>query len=95
MMNEASQVDYYALRAKFSGTYIANNGYDLGKAQMMVANDETSLVAFGTSFLANPDLVYRYREKLPLNDADPSAFYGGNEVGYTDYLPYRCEEKIV
>jgi N-ethylmaleimide reductase len=95
MMNEESQIDYPALRAKFSGTYIANNGYDLEKAQMKIANDDTSLVAFGIPFLANPDLVYRYRENLPLNEADPSTFYGGNEVGYTDYPPHRCEEKIV
>lgn len=40
------------------------------------------------SFLANPDLVRRYRESLPLNDADRSTFYTGGEAGYTDYPFY-------
>lgn len=92
MMCEESQVDYHALRAAFSGAYIANNGYDLRKAQVSIKNDDARLVAFGTPFLANPDLVYRYQENLPLNGADISTFYGGNEVGYTDYPFYRCEE---
>jgi hypothetical protein len=29
--------------------------------------------------------VYRYKNDLPLNIADQSTFYGGNETGYTDY----------
>lgn len=50
------------------------------------------LIAFGVPFLANPDLVRRYRENLPLNAADRATFYGGNETGYTDYPFYRDEE---
>jgi N-ethylmaleimide reductase len=42
--------------------------------------------------LANPDLVRRYREHLPLNAADPFTFYGDSEAGYTDYPFYRGEE---
>jgi len=95
MMSKASQVDYSALRAKFSGTYIANNGYDLEKAQTAIANGNASMVAFGIPFLANPDLVDRYRENLPLNEADSTTFYGGNEVGYTDYTFYHNEEAIL
>jgi len=95
MMTKTSQVDYHTLRAKFSGIYIANNGYDLEKAQTTIANGDASLVAFGIPFLANPDLVHRYRENLPLNAADTTTFYGGNEVGYTDYAFYHYEEAIV
>ncbi len=91
MMTKVNQVDYHALRAKFSGTYIANNGYDLERAQTTIASGDASLVAFGTPFLANPDLVHRYRENLPLNEADTTTFYGGNEVGYTDYAFYHYD----
>jgi len=35
--------------------------------------------------MANPDLVERLRTGAPFNDADPAAFYGGGEKGYTDY----------
>jgi len=95
MMTKVSQVDYRALRSKFLGTYIANNGYDLEKAQTTIANGNASLVAFGIPFLANPDLVYRYRESCPLNEADSTTFYGGNEVGYTDYAFYNAQGAIV
>jgi len=92
MMTKASALDYRALRSKFAGPYIANNGYDLVRAQTAVRNGAADLVAFGIPFLANPDLVRRYRHNLPLNAADPSTFYGGNETGYTDYPFYHGAE---
>lgn len=92
MMTKNSLVDYRALRSKFTGSYIANNGYDLVRAQTAVRSGAANLVAFGIPFLSNPDLVRRYRESLPLNEVDPSTFYGGSEVGYTDYPFYRSEE---
>ena len=92
MMTKVSALDYRALRSKFAGPYIANNGYDLVRAKTAVRSGAADLVAFGIPFLANPDLVRRYREKLPLNAADPSTFYGGGEAGYTDYPLYRGKE---
>jgi len=91
MMTKTSTVDYRALREKFSGPYIANNGYDLIRAETAVRDDAANMVAFGVPFLANPDLVRRYREDLPINEADPSTFYGGSEAGYTDYPFYSGE----
>jgi N-ethylmaleimide reductase len=92
MMTKASVLDYRALRARFAGPYIANNGYDLARAAAALRSGAADLVAFGTPFLANPDLVRRYRENLPLNAADTSTFYGGDELGYTDYPFYRRAE---
>lgn len=88
MMMKAGALDYRALRSKFAGPYIANNGYDLVRAQTAVRSGAASMVAFGIPFLANPDLVRRYRDNLPLNAADPATFYGGSEAGYTDYSFY-------
>jgi N-ethylmaleimide reductase len=85
MMSQARTVDYRALRTAFGGTYIANNGYDLTRANDALSRDAAALIAFGTPFIANPDLVRRYREGLPLNAADRSTFYGGGAAGYTDY----------
>ena len=39
----------------------------------------------GREFLANPDLVRRWREGAPLNEPNPQTFYGGGAEGYTDY----------
>ncbi|EEP72918.1 NADH:flavin oxidoreductase/NADH oxidase [Micromonospora sp. ATCC 39149] len=89
MATKATALDYRALRDNYDGTVIANNGYDLSRAQAAVRTGAADLVAFGTPFLANPDLVHRFRENLPLAQADPATFYGGDETGYTDYPPHR------
>jgi N-ethylmaleimide reductase len=91
MMSKASGLDYRALRARLAAPYIANNGYDLARAQAALRSGAADLIAFGTPFLANPDLVRRYRDNLPLNAADPATFYGGSEAGYVDYPVYRTE----
>jgi N-ethylmaleimide reductase len=89
MQTRAVTVDYRALRKRFSGPYVANNGYDLSRARQKLYEGDADLIAFGVPFLANPDLVRRYREGLPLNAADASTFYGGGENGYTDYPFYQ------
>jgi N-ethylmaleimide reductase len=85
MTNASRKVDYRALRDAYHGLYIANNGYDKVRAQAAISKGDCDLVAFGVPFLANPDLVYRYKNDLPLNIADQNTFYGGDETGYTDY----------
>jgi N-ethylmaleimide reductase len=92
MIAKSSTLDYRALRSKFAGPYIANNGYDLVRAQAAVRSGAADLIAFGVPFLANPDLVRRYRERLPLNGVDASTFYVGSETGYTDYPLYRANQ---
>lgn len=92
MINGQRNVDYRALRDAYQGIYIANNGYDKNRAQTALANNDCDLVAFGIPFLANPDLVYRYQNDLPLNPADQVTFYGGDKTGYTDY-PF-AEHKV-
>ena len=88
MLTKTSGVDYTKLKARFSNSYIANNGYDLEKAQAVLNNQQADMIAFGVPFIANPDLVKRYQENLPLNDAMPDTFYMGGETGYTDYPAY-------
>lgn len=93
MMTKKKALDYGAFRARFAGAYIANNGYDQTRAQTAVRAGNADLVAFGTPFIANPDLVRRFRENLPLNAADPFTFYDGDEAGYTDYPFYHDDER--
>ena len=77
--------DYGSLRKRFKGAYIANNGYDFALAAKALAANEADLIAFGKPFIANPDLVERFRSGAPLNTADKATFYGGGAKGYTDY----------
>ena len=81
----AVNVDYDGLRRSFKCAYIANNGYSRDMAAEAVASGRADLVAFGRFFLANPDLVERFRLNAPLNEPDRATFYGGGTEGYTDY----------
>jgi len=77
--------DYASLRKRFSGAYIANNGYDLALANKALDSNAADLVAFGKPFISNPDLVERLKHGAPLNEGDRATFYGGDAKGYTDY----------
>ena len=82
---KAQAFDFVALRKIFKNAYMANLGYDKARGNAAIASGHADCVAFGVPFLANPDLVERYRTDAPLNAADEATFYGGNEKGYTDY----------
>jgi N-ethylmaleimide reductase len=73
------------IREKFRGTLMVNGGYDAASGSDAVATNRADLVSFGVLFLANPDLPERFRQNAPLNDADMSTYYTGEEKGYTDY----------
>ena len=45
------------------------------------------MIAYGRHFLANPDLVERFRKGAALNQPDSSTFYTDGPKGYTDYMP--------
>lgn len=77
--------DYAAMRARFRGAWMVNNGYDRALAQDVVGAGIADLVAFGRPFIANPDLGRRLREAAPLNAWNSATFYGGGAEGYTDY----------
>jgi N-ethylmaleimide reductase len=73
------------IREIYQGTLIANMGYDAKEANEAIGAGKVDAVAFGTSFLANPDLPERIRCGAPLNEPDPSTFYSPGPKGYTDY----------
>ncbi len=74
-----------ALKAAFGGVYIANEKFDRDSANAAIAAGKADAVAFGRTFIANPDLVERLKTGAPLNAPDPTTFYGGDGKGYTDY----------
>ncbi len=81
--------DYAALRSAYrtaggKAAWMVNNGYDLPLAQQAV-EDGADLVAFGKTYIANPDLVARLQKGGPFNEPDKNTFYGGGAKGYTDY----------
>ena len=77
--------DFVALRKHFKNAYMANLSYDKARGNAAIASGHADCIAFGVPFLANPDLVERYKTNAPLNEANSKTFYGGAEKGYTDY----------
>lgn len=73
------------LRAAFDGLFILSGGFNHGSAEQALVEKRGDLIAFGRSFLANPDLVTRMREDAPLNAPDTATFYTPGAKGYTDY----------
>jgi N-ethylmaleimide reductase len=62
-------------------------GYGGAEAERAIEAGSVDAVAFGTAFLANPDLPERLKSGAALNPPDPSTFYTQGADGYTDY-PY-------
>lgn len=74
-----------AFRSAFKGTLILSGGYDAARAESDLASGKCDLVAVGRPFLANPDLVARWKTGAALNAPDPGTFYTPGAKGYTDY----------
>lgn len=72
-------------RNVFKGSLILSGGYDAKRAEEDLAENKCDLIAVGRAFLANPDLVARWKTGAPENAVDMSTFYTPGPKGYTDY----------
>ncbi|MBL8809133.1 MAG: alkene reductase [Planctomycetaceae bacterium] len=74
-------------RKVFHGPLMGNCGYTQETAEAAIASDQADLIAFGRPFISNPDLVERFRNRLPLAEPAPvSDWYSPTgPKGYTDY----------
>ncbi len=87
--NETLQV----IRSEFQGTIILCNGLSPDTAETELHKDFADLVAFGRSFLANPDLAERISSGAPLNQPDYTTLYTPGAGGYTDY-PFITQQAM-
>jgi N-ethylmaleimide reductase len=72
-------------RQHFKGVLIGNMGYTPQEAATAIESGQLDAVAFGTAFLANPDLPARIKVGASLNKPNPATFYSPGAEGYTDY----------
>jgi N-ethylmaleimide reductase len=81
-------VDNLALgRRYFGDRLIVNESYTFEEAAQAVASSDAAAVSFGRPFIANPDLVARWRNGRPLAKFDAGTLYTPGPRGYTDYPP--------
>lgn len=84
-VGKADAFDFEQMRKLYKGAYMANLSYDKVRGNAAIASGHADVIAYGVPFIANPDLVERYKTDAALNEADSKSFYGGTEKGYTDY----------
>ncbi|MEU6414578.1 alkene reductase [Microbispora sp. NPDC046933] len=83
------------LRKAWPGTLIVNPVFPMGARQTDKAAADhwlglgANLISFGRAFIANPDLVERLRQGLPIAPHDQSTWYQGGDAGYLTYPAYR------
>lgn len=83
-------------KKQFKGTWVANYGYTQDVANEHIKNEQADVVTFGWPYLANPDLIEKFKTGAPQNSIkyikDMSNFAGlvyfGGPLGYTDLTPY-------
>jgi N-ethylmaleimide reductase len=78
------------LRKVWKGTFLLNPatpGARTGPEQLaLIETEATDLLSFGQLFISNPDLPERLAVGASLALPDMTKAYGGDAVGYTDYL---------
>jgi len=89
----ADTIGYY--RSRYRGVLVANGGYDADMAGAEIAEGRADVISFGAPFIANPDLVRRFAESLPLSSPDGATYYQGGVQGYLDYPEHLSDQDSV
>ena len=79
------EVNTAIFRELFKGSIIVCGNYTKEKAEKVLENNLADFVAFGTLYIANPDLVLRLEKDIELNKPDFKTFYSPGIKGYNDY----------
>lgn len=83
------------LRRAWPGTLIVNPAFPMGPKKSTRADADrwlalgADLISFGRAFIANPDLVERFRQDLPIAEDDQATWYAGGDNGYLTYPTYQ------
>jgi N-ethylmaleimide reductase len=76
------------VRQHWNGAVIENSGLTFDRAKSVLAEGKAEAVSFGYLYIANPDLVERFRTGAALAKGNRANFYtgeGDDRKGYTDY----------
>ena len=82
-----------AIRRAFKGVLVLNSDYDGVSGQRALDEGHADAIAFGRTFLANPDLPARIRTGAALNKDVMQTWYSQGGDGYGDYPTLEEETK--
>ncbi|MGL4403706.1 MAG: alkene reductase [Fusobacteriaceae bacterium] len=82
------------LRDIYRGILALNSGYDLERGEKALQEDLCDLISCGVPYIANPDLVTRFKKGYPLALPDKETFYFGGKNGYTDYPFFEYGDRL-
>jgi N-ethylmaleimide reductase len=86
VMRAGSATDYLKLvRSLFTGTLLAGGGFNAETGEALLEAGGADAIVYGSSYIANPDLVERFRQQIPLAAPDAATFYTPGAKGYSDY----------
>lgn len=76
-----------AIRKAFNGPLVLNSDLDAVEGQALLDEGRADAISFGRPYIANPDLVERYRAGAPLNEEKPKNWYlfDKPQDGYSDF----------
>lgn len=79
--------EYHAMfRSRFKGPIVIGGALTKDIGERLIESGNAQALTFGRAYIANPDLVERFKIDAPLADPDPSTFYHvPGPGGYTDY----------
>ncbi len=72
-------------REHFKGVLMLNGGFDRDSGEAAIESGLADAIVYGKLFIANPDLVERFRSGAALNPLDFGTLYTPGPKGYTDY----------
>jgi N-ethylmaleimide reductase len=72
-------------RKFYKGRILAGGGFTKESGERAIAENEADMIAYGEPFIANPDLVERFKANLPLTASIRELHYAGGAKGYIDY----------
>lgn len=72
-------------RQHFHGVLMTNGSYTRASGEATVACGAADAIVYGRPYIANPDLVERFKRHAALNEVNYDRLYGGGTDGYSDY----------
>ncbi|UJR11496.1 hypothetical protein I4U23_015676 [Adineta vaga] len=97
-VKRGTPVDIFQWKKLINGEHtklFVNTEYDYEQGAQALKDGLADAIVFGRFYLANPDLAQRLINNQEVNtNFNLKGFYGGNEVGYTDYPTYEQQHKI-